>query len=311
MKDNPRSKLLAGDFFMACVGHQTELPSETDLAPLNQALLDYVHQDLKTDTPLLEVINYHLEAGGQRVRMKMGLSAGRSLGLPESLCLNLALASEFLHNASLIHDDIHDRDAMRRNKPAIWTAFGTDMAILAGDYLISLAYRCLAECPSPPGPLIKHLHEAIAQLIDGQTRDLQANDLGTATSIERYVEIAQKKSGTLLALPIELALIAAQRTDSTLLAHQAGCAFAVAYQIMDDLADLQSDARQDCHNLIHDLLNAGLDNAVVVALTEAQIQCQLAIELSNGLPESSGRFLAEHAQVMANRLTKMEKTLDR
>lgn len=310
MKHNPRSKPLAGDFFIPQIDQYADLGADADLASLNRALLEHIHQDLAADNPLLEVISYHLEAGGQRVRMKMALSAARALELTDALCLNLALACEFLHNASLIHDDIHDRDATRRNKPAIWCAFGTDLAILAGDYLISLAYRCLAESPEPTGPLIMRLHETIALLIEGQTLDIQNSGMETAVSLSRYTDIAKKKSGTLLSLPLELALIASGHSESIGIANQAGSAFAVAYQIMDDVRDLQSDARQDCHNLIHALLNAGHENAVALALTEAQLQCELAIAHSSRLPGQCGRFLAYQAEVMARRLKDMEKMLD-
>ena len=308
MKQNPRSNLLAGDFFMPAIYPHIPGASDTTLEQINHVLLSYVQKDLDASNPLREVITYHLKAGGQRVRMRMCLAAGHALELPQETFLPLALACELVHNASLIHDDIQDKDAIRRDQPAVWAVYGADMAILAGDYLLSQAFGCLGEIASPSGALIKQLHQAIKKLIEGQTLDIQADSSEPTGSIEAYKNIVTMKSGALLALPLELTLIAAGRLEAVRLATEAGSAFSIAYQIMDDVTDLQADVRQDGHNLIHGLLSTGHKDALSLALTEALIQCQIAIDRAEQLPRQSGYFLVEQAREMATRLSILQET---
>jgi geranylgeranyl pyrophosphate synthase len=190
---------------------------------------------------------YHLQSGGQRVRARLALAGGLALGLPVNDALCIATCAELLHNASLIHDDIQDRDSLRRGRPALWSKFGSNTAICSGDYLLSAAYGVLCTFTQPlllPA-MLALLHERTGTAIDGQCADLtMRND--QPEGIADYIKIAKAKSGALLSLPLELVLIASGRTDALSLARQACENFAVSYQIFDDLQDATIDCESDC-----------------------------------------------------------------
>jgi geranylgeranyl pyrophosphate synthase len=207
---------------------------------------------------------YHLQSGGQRVRARLALAGGLALGLPENDSLCIASCAELLHNASLVHDDIQDRDTLRRGQPALWSKFGTNVAICTGDYLLSAAYGVLCTFSQPlllPA-MLALLHERTGAAIDGQCADLtMRND--QPEGIAHYINIAKAKSGALLSLPLELVLTASGRTDALPLARSACENFAVSYQIFDDLQDATIDCESDavskgqpkCLNIVFILTN--------------------------------------------------------
>ena len=80
---------------------------------------------------------YHLQSGGKRFRAILALLAAKIFGLDKKSSINVAVCCEFIHNESLIHDDLQDRDLLRRGQPTIWSRFGDHSAINLGDYFIS------------------------------------------------------------------------------------------------------------------------------------------------------------------------------
>ncbi|MBS1302609.1 polyprenyl synthetase family protein [Loktanella sp. SALINAS62] len=209
-----------------------------------------------------EAARYHLAGGGSRVRAQMGIEAAAALRLSPEASIACAAASELLHNASLVHDDLQDGDEIRRGAAAVWSCDGSDVAVSTGDLLISAAYMALAHHPRPVRAL--HLmHQAIAVTIAGQTKDCSA-DIPTPKD---WVTIAEAKSGPLLAMPIQLALIAAGASGQTAAAC-AGRALAVAYQTVDDIADRTADLANRATNICLSLEKTGLSS--VDAVTRAR-----------------------------------------
>ena len=185
----------------------------------------------------------HLSSGGQRVRARLGLYASLALGLSDSDALTIAAASELLHNASLVHDDLQDRDQFRRGMPAVWAAFGVNVAICAGDLLLSAAYGVLcnfSDARALPS-LLERVHDRTSAVIAGQCADLSFS-AGTNKEIAWYEQTAAAKSGALLSLPLELALLGSGYARATSDARRAAEAFSISYQIADDLNDVQDDA---------------------------------------------------------------------
>lgn len=186
---------------------------------------------------------HHLNAGGRRLRARLALDAAFHLGLSAATAIAIATASELLHNASLVHDDLQDRDVGRRGAAAVWSAFGDEAAICTGDLLLSSAYAALAELDDVTclPQMLRLVHARTAAAIQGQSADV-AHRTKPVEHIETYLQIAAGKSGALLSLPLELALLAAGFGDWTAKAHDAATAFAIGYQIADDLDDIEKDA---------------------------------------------------------------------
>ncbi len=238
---------------------------------------------------------YHLASGGQRVRARLALSAGLALGLCKPSALCLAAAAELLHNASLVHDDLQDRDALRHGQQAVWVKCGASVAICAGDLMLSAAYAALCgieELHTLPA-LLAVVHERVASAIAGQCADL-----GQATSavdnVAAYKRIALAKSGALLSLPLELALLASGHGVWAKQAREAAEAFSVGYQVVDDLADVQRDGESGALNIVIVLQHAGFgDQAPAQACQFGLEHLSLAIALANQLPLESGALLME------------------
>ncbi|MEL7516694.1 MAG: polyprenyl synthetase family protein [Pseudomonadota bacterium] len=246
---------------------------------------------------------YHFAAGGSRVRAQLGLDAAAALDLSRQACVSCALAPELLHNASLIHDDFQDGDRVRRGRPAVWSKYGKDTAILTGDFLISMAYATIAH-HRQPALALRLIHETVMTTIAGQTDDLSA----TQPAPEDYEDIAANKSGPLLALPVQLALVAADMGGQGV-ARRVGRALSVAYQIFDDICDRNADLVHGATNicLILEANGQSRASAKVVARTMAQASLSAARRDANSLPQGTGTpflSLANHFE------TKLEDLLD-
>ena len=253
-------------------------------------------QDLST-----EAARYHLNCGGKRIRAKLAIEAAIALGLSEQNSLVIAAVSELLHNASLIHDDLQDGDIYRRDKDAVWVKFSKDIALCTGDLFISAAYAALAQISNTKliPLMINTIHHETVSAIRGQCYDVN-HKINPINSLHCYQQVAIAKSGALLSLPMQLALIASKHSQFLNMAKKATESFAIAYQIADDLSDLQNDMacadKASALNIVFVLKAAGhthdvLNEAKQIALQEAN----KSIELAQQLPRKSGRFLAELA----------------
>ena len=243
----------------------------------------------------------HLSRPGKQVRARLALHSARSLGLDLRSAVAIAAASELIHNASLVHDDIQDGSDLRRGISTLWARHGRDVAICAGDLMISAAYAALAQVGGPHVPhAVARMHARISQVIHGQVSDLAARD-SSATTFFQYRTIAVDKSAPLLGLPVELSLILAGRLDCLVQAERAADAFALAYQMADDLEDVESD------------MASGSLNAVAIVAREMPIErarllvrrlvnrtFRQASRLAGSLPSDSGALMAGMADQRAS-----------
>lgn len=254
---------------------------------------------------LVGALSHHLDSGGQRVRARLALHAAHALHLADEDAVTLAVTVELLHNASLIHDDLQDRDGQRRGCATLWSAFGDNVAICAGDLLLSAAYGnlCRFSDSAKLPQLLAQVHAATASAVHGQCADLS----GQACDITLYEKIAAAKSGALLSLPLELVLIATGQKNYLSIARQAAEAFAVGYQIADDIEDVDKDrgaANQPAGlNACFVLEAAGHgDYAHMVARQLALARFEEAIRFASRLPDGAGALLASLAQTLSERL---------
>lgn len=248
---------------------------------------------------------YHLKAGGQRVRSKIALQAGIAAGLSPSDAIIIAATVELLHNASLVHDDVQDRDEFRRGYPSVWFKFGANVAICTGDLLLSAAYATL--CTFSDAHVLAQMmllvHERVGMAIEGQCADLEVSTatlVGGMTGVMRYEQIAVAKSGALLSLPLELVLLASGNKEYLGDAWHAAEAFAISYQILDDLHDIQNDLRidaaQSAYNIVSVYTATGtLDESIEQAKLLGREKIDLAISLAQHLPQNIGERLGDYA----------------
>jgi geranylgeranyl pyrophosphate synthase len=256
---------------------------------------------------VVEAAVFHLERAGHQVRARIALGACQALGVDLQHALTLAAASELLHNASLVHDDLQDQDAERRGQPAVWVKYDANTAICTGDLLLSCSYGVLAQYPNQSlvGALLRRMHARTAQAVLGQNADLSYQDK-ELHDLAIYKDIVTAKSGALLSLPLELALIAAQQETFCAQACEAAQAFSLGYQIIDDVDDYASDQLRVSGQVLNVLQVLGKDtdiaSAQAQALHLAREQLEQSIALANALPSGAGALLIQIAQKLLARL---------
>ena len=221
-----------------------------------------------------------MTSGGKRTRAYLALTCARRLELDYDWAISIAAASELLHNASLVHDDIQDCTTIRRGKLATWKKYGTDIAICSGDLMISAAFAAVARINSPHSVLtIGHVHATIAEVISGQSSDLSARGK-LDISLEQYIEIVSKKTAPLLSLPIELAFICAGKKQFINIVRRCVMAYALAYQIHDDINDVDIDSSEGSLNIVNVLASK---EPVALAERKAMNLAKYALKQSNNL----------------------------
>lgn len=261
------------------------------IAQVEQLMLDLVHQFTGVAG---KAAAYHLNAGGSRLRALLALEAGHALACPDHEVIAIAAACELLHNASLVHDDLQDRDVLRRGQDAVWRRYGDAAAICVGDLLLSAAYAALAHTGASAAALIARMHRRVATVIGGQCDDVALQGR-TLDSVERYEQVASAKSGPLLILPIELVLALTGHDDAIDTAAEAGSLFAIGYQIADDLEDVQRDALKEIVNIVVVLATADEPLPLARAADLAVSRFRQAHAAASALPLGCGALLAAQA----------------
>jgi len=227
----------------ALAGAAQAVEAEIDrLLPLPATLEARVHAAMR----------YALFAGGKRLRPFLVMTSADLLGVPMENAIRAAAAVEMIHTYSLIHDDLPamDDDDLRRGKPTCHREFDEATAVLAGDALQPLAFRVLAEPETDPDPeirmeLVRTLADAIGAdgMVGGQMIDLQAE---TETyDLAQITRLQDLKTGALISWSVEAGAILGRATKAERSALATyGLEIGLAFQIADDLLDIEGDEAQ-------------------------------------------------------------------
>lgn len=189
---------------------------------------------------------WYPEAGGKRLRPVMALLACEASGGTAEDALPVALAVELVHNFSLVHDDIMDRDATRRGRATVHTKWDEATAILAGDVLFARAFEVLARIPDPAAhqEASRLLSTAIRRLCEGQAMDVAFEKRQDVTTAE-YLDMIGGKTAVLFAAACHGGALSAKRTNRAAIEalDRFGDSFGMAFQIADDLLDVTGDSK--------------------------------------------------------------------
>jgi len=265
-------------------------------------------EPLDANSVLRAALDHHLLETGSQSRAQLTLSTSKALGLSLKNQLYLAAAVECLHNASLIQDDLQDKDTLRRGQESVWSHFGSNAAINLTDLMIATSFVLLGHVDSKgclPRLLIC-MQRAIALTLQGQSRDL--SDDGTTRAVKTSLAVAESKSGPLFALCLELPLIAASELSFLNAAQQAGRFFGAGYQVLDDINDAASDqATENSANVVVALSKVlSAKDAHYEAQAVARHYLDRAHRLAESLPNNCAALLIEYCVMLSQNLRESE-----
>lgn len=269
----------------------------SELSNLVDNRLDQLLPGIQVTPALIhESMRYSVFAGGKRIRPILCLLTYEMLGgLDYNEVIVQACCLELVHTYSLIHDDLPamDNDDLRRGKPTNHKKFDEATAILAGDALQTLAFELLSTKikDSKIALLsIECLARAIGTrgMVGGQVLDIQGEDL-ESPSVEDVEAIHQRKTGALLQASLEVGAIASEASAPTLLkVSRIGGLLGYAFQIADDLLDLESSTEILGKSIKKDLKDNKITYPRVVGVEKARLKAKRLIEEANNLLEEFG-----------------------
>lgn len=225
----------------------------TLLAPLikrvNEVMLELIHRD---EAVVARVSGYSFEGGGKRLRPLMFCLVSEALGRPlDQKTMETSTAFEFLHMATLLHDDIIDAAELRRGRAAAHIAFGVPEVILAGDYLLAKAAILGAETEN--FSCVRIMSEVVSSLSLGELVQLEARRK-VVLAEDDYFKIIYRKTAALMEGATKTAAILAGADETVVkAATRYGRQFGLAFQIVDDILDYQGDEAAFGKPVGHDL----------------------------------------------------------
>lgn len=192
---------------------------------------------------LYEASSHLIRAGGKRLRPLALVLSGRMYGLDERIGIRAGASVEILHNFTLIHDDIMDKDAFRRGVPTVHTVYGEDLAILAGDLLFAKAFEALGRLSGlvPDDRLVKAFKEltwAAVTVAEGQALDMEFEYRWDVT-LNEYLTMVYKKTAALFKSSLVIGAILAGAPESEIKnLEEFAEGVGIAFQIRDDVLGL-------------------------------------------------------------------------
>ncbi|NOZ31901.1 MAG: polyprenyl synthetase family protein [Alphaproteobacteria bacterium] len=203
-----------------------------DMEAVNEMILARAASQVKL---VPDISRYLIEAGGKRLRPMLTLGAAQLFGASGHHQINYAAAVEFMHTATLLHDDVVDESEKRRGKPAARMVWGNQASVLVGDYLLGQAFMMMVEAGDLEA--LGVLSQAAATIAEGEVFQLvRAGDLETSEA--DYFAIIEAKTAALFAAATEVGALAAAAPPSGRAAVRTyGRELGIAFQLTDDLLD--------------------------------------------------------------------------
>jgi octaprenyl-diphosphate synthase len=203
-----------------------------DMAEVNRAILDRMGGKV----PLIPQLAGHIiAAGGKRIRPMLTLAAARLCGYTGKRQIGLAACVEFIHTATLLHDDVVDESDLRRGVATANVVWSNQASVLVGDYLFSRAFQIMVEDGSLE--VLRILADASAIIAEGEVMQLETSN-DTTTSEESYLEVISSKTAALFAAASRVGAVVAERPHAEEMAlNSFGRNLGIAFQLVDDLLD--------------------------------------------------------------------------
>lgn len=235
-----------------------------DMKQVNRLILD----NMQSDVALIpQLAAYLIAAGGKRIRPLLTLAATRLYGDESDRCFRLAAAVEFIHTATLLHDDVVDESTERRGQKTANVVFGNQPSVLVGDFLFSRAFQLMVADGSLD--VLRILSDASAIIAQGEVMQLStANNLDT--TLDDYEQVIKSKTAALFAAACEIGPIMAGKpeADSQAMADF-GMNLGIAFQIADDVLDYNAEKQKLGKTIGDDFREGKMTAPVILAYQQA------------------------------------------
>lgn len=236
-----------------------------DLAAVNRLIRDRMASEHAPRIP--EVTAHLVDAGGKRLRPMLTLATARMCGYEGPYHVHLAATVEFIHTATLLHDDVVDESGQRRGRPTANLLWDNKSSVLVGDYLFARSFQLMVETGSLR--VLDILANAAATIAEGEVLQLTAAQ-NLATDEEIYLKVVRGKTAALFSAATEVGgVIAGAPLPQIKALHDYGDALGIAFQIADDLLDYQGDSSAIGKNVGDDFRERKLTLPVIKAVAQA------------------------------------------
>lgn len=234
-----------------------------EMQVVNQLIIDR----MQSRVPLIpQLAGYIVANGGKRLRPLLTIAIGKLCGYQGQKTASLAACVEFIHTATLLHDDVVDESQLRRGQASANALFGNKSSVLVGDYLFSKAFELMVAEKSLP--VLEVLSNASAVIAEGEVQQLQTtNDLETSEA--DYLEVIENKTAVLFRAACEVGAICAESSDKDKdnVANY-GMALGVAFQLIDDALDYSAEQARLGKTVGDDFFEGKMTLPVILAVAQ-------------------------------------------
>lgn len=237
---------------------------EADFVAVNKFIVEQLHSSV----PLVEDIgNYIVEAGGKRLRPLLVLLVARGCKLHSEQHIPMAAVIEFIHTATLLHDDVVDLSTLRRGRPTVNAEWDNPSSVLVGDFIYSRAFQVLVEIGDMR--IMRIMADTTNRIAEGEVLQLIAKSNPDADELT-YMQVIQSKTAILFQAAAQCGAIlggAVGETEAAL--THFGMHLGVAYQLIDDLLDYTGDTQALGKNVGDDLAEGKPTLPLIRAMQQA------------------------------------------
>jgi octaprenyl-diphosphate synthase len=241
---------------------------QSDLAKVDQVILNHIDSGV----PLIPQLARHIiAAGGKRLRPALTLLSAKLCGYKGTRHINLAACVEFIHTATLLHDDVVDESALRRGNATANEVWGNKASVLVGDFLLSRAFQLMVSDGSLK--VLSILSNASAVIAQGEVMQLTTAN-NPETTEQQYIDVITAKTATLFAAACELGAVVAEKEEQESLLHEIGLSLGIGFQIMDDALDYAAEQKTLGKSIGDDFRDGKITLPVILAYSRGNAEEQ-------------------------------------
>ncbi|MFQ5625937.1 MAG: polyprenyl synthetase family protein, partial [Methyloligellaceae bacterium] len=210
-----------------------------DMAGVNRIIIDKARSDVEL---IPELARHLIDSGGKRLRPMLTIASARMCGYEGSDHVLLAASVEFMHTATLLHDDVVDESDLRRGKKSARILWGNEASVLVGDFLLGQAFKMMVAVGSLEA--LRILSNAAAVIAEGEVMQLIAAK-NTETTEDEYLAVINAKTAALFSAAAEVGAVLAGRSKAEKAAMRSyGKNLGITVQLLDDVLDYSGDQEQ-------------------------------------------------------------------